>query len=108
MQLSLRYKTNDYFWFDFFHEAGHIIKHGKRDTVFSNESWENEADEFARNILISSEAYKYFTQQRRFSKTSVEMFAKSQAVHPAIVVARLQHDEYLRQGIFNDFKEKIA
>ena len=30
IQLSLRYKTDDQLWFTFFHEAGHILKHGKR------------------------------------------------------------------------------
>lgn len=29
IQLSLRYKSNDHLWFTFFHEAGHILKHGK-------------------------------------------------------------------------------
>jgi hypothetical protein len=31
IQLSLRYKTNDHLWFAFFHEAGHILLHGKRN-----------------------------------------------------------------------------
>ena len=29
IQLSLRYKTDDHLWFTFFHEAGHILLHGK-------------------------------------------------------------------------------
>ncbi len=28
--LSLRYKTNDQLWFSLFHEAGHILRHGKK------------------------------------------------------------------------------
>ena len=28
--LSLRYKSNDQLWFSFFHEAGHLLLHGKR------------------------------------------------------------------------------
>jgi HTH-type transcriptional regulator / antitoxin HigA len=31
IQLSGRYKTNDHFWFTFYHEAGHILLHGKKD-----------------------------------------------------------------------------
>ncbi len=31
IQLSGRYKRNDVFWFTFFHEAGHILLHGKKD-----------------------------------------------------------------------------
>ena len=30
IQLSLRYKTDDHLWFTFFHEAGHILLHGKQ------------------------------------------------------------------------------
>ena len=30
VQLSLRYKTDDQLWYTFFHEAGHILLHGKR------------------------------------------------------------------------------
>ncbi len=30
IQLSLRGKTDDHLWFTFFHEAGHVLKHGKR------------------------------------------------------------------------------
>src|SRR5262249_31242331 len=31
IQLSLRYKMDDHFWFTFFHEAGHILLHRRRD-----------------------------------------------------------------------------
>ncbi len=31
IQLSLRYKSNDQLWFTFFHEAGHILKHGRKE-----------------------------------------------------------------------------
>ena len=31
IQLSLRYKTDDHLWFTFFHGAGHILLHGKRE-----------------------------------------------------------------------------
>src|SRR3712207_2001234 len=31
MQISLRYTANDQFWLTFFHEAGHLMLHGKRD-----------------------------------------------------------------------------
>ena len=31
LQLSDRYKTADFFWFAFFHEAAHILKHGKTE-----------------------------------------------------------------------------
>lgn len=30
IQLSLRYKWEDIFWFTFFHEAGHVVLHQKK------------------------------------------------------------------------------
>ena len=53
IQLSLRYKTNDHFWFTFFHEAGHILLHGKKEVFLEgnngnglDEEKENEANTF--------------------------------------------------------------
>ena len=31
IQLSCRYKSDDQFWFTFFHECGHILLHGKKE-----------------------------------------------------------------------------
>ena len=56
--LSLRYKSNDHLWFAFFHEAGHLLFHGKKmmflETVGGmSDDNEEEADAFARNFLIA-------------------------------------------------------
>ena len=37
VQLSLRGKFEDLLWFTFFHEAGHILLHGKKE-VFIEDS----------------------------------------------------------------------
>src|SRR5699024_6913838 len=56
IQLSLRYKTNDHLWFTFFHEAGHILKHGKKAVFLEGnglcDEKEEEANAFAANLLI--------------------------------------------------------
>src|SRR5690606_17698008 len=36
LQLSLRGKADDFLWFTFFHEAAHILKHGKRDVFIES------------------------------------------------------------------------
>ena len=64
---SLRYKTNDQFWFTIFHEAAHILLHGKKDEFIDDESEgksdkEKEADLFAANILINNKEYQVFVQ----------------------------------------------
>ena len=54
IQLSVRYKQNDRFWFTFFHEAGHILLHGKKDIFLEDIEYseadlkkESQANEFA-------------------------------------------------------------
>ncbi|NBC15766.1 MAG: helix-turn-helix domain-containing protein [Bacteroidetes bacterium] len=101
IQMSLRYKTNDHFWFTFFHEAGHILLHGKRDVFLEGadeevaQDKETEADAFAADLLIPRAAYEAFVHAGDFSWGTVCAFAKAQGLDPGIVVGRLQHDEYV-------------
>jgi HTH-type transcriptional regulator/antitoxin HigA len=102
IQLSLRYKTDDQLWFTFFHEAGHILLHGKR-TVFVEDGHkggttakeEGEANRFARDMLIPPDEIAAFVRDGDFSAFSIKGFAKSIGVGPGIVVGRLQHDNKL-------------
>lgn len=58
IQLSGRYKGYDHLWFNFFHEVGHILLHGKKDIFLESaglsdqyKEKEQEADVFASEIL---------------------------------------------------------
>ena len=112
IQLSLYKKKDDHFWFSFFHEAGHVILHGKRDFVYdeTNLSWDEEADKFARDTLISESAYEYFVKHntRRFTPSLVQEFAASQNIAPGIVVGRLQHDNYINFTRLNNLKRTFV
>ncbi len=112
IQLSLRYKTNDHFWFSFFHEAGHIIKHGKRDVFIDfvdgeEDKVEEEANKFAAAQLIAPAAYGRFVVEEDFSKTAVRRFAEEIGIAPGIVVGRLQHDGHVPFSHLNDLKERF-
>jgi HTH-type transcriptional regulator / antitoxin HigA len=113
IQLSLRYKTNDHFWFTFFHEAGHIVKHGKREIFINvedgaNDQKEQEANQFAADTLIPPVAYAGFTQGKKsYSKAAVSQFAKEIGIAPGIVVGRLQYDQKLPYTHLNQLKEKF-
>ena len=63
IQLSLRYRWEDHFWFSFFHEGAHVYLHGKRqafidlptareDGGVADGELEAEANRFAADILI--------------------------------------------------------
>jgi len=112
IQLSLRHKTNDHFWFSFFHEGGHILTHSKKG-VYINEydgaSSEEEiaADAFAARVLIPQKEFKGFVARRSFSRRSIALFAEKVGVAPGIVVGRLQHDKLIPFHWLNDLKVKF-
>lgn len=107
IQLSLRYKTDDHLWFTFFHEAGHILLHGKKDFFLeyddnetSNlsehiEKQEKEANQFSSDFLIPFPKYNSFIKYRDFSEHSIIKFAKENNISSGIVVGRLQFDGLL-------------
>jgi HTH-type transcriptional regulator/antitoxin HigA len=94
VQLSLRYAYEDIFWFTFFHEFGHILKHGKKEEFvdvngIADEVKEREADSFSSECLIPSSAYAAFKKVGDFSPLAIRTFAQTQNIAPAIVAGRL-------------------
>lgn len=111
IQLSLKYKTDDHLWFTFFHEAGHILLHGKKnvflDVKYSEDSEEEkQANEFSRNILIPSRDAHRLPLLK--TKSVVKAYANEVGVTPGIVVGRLQHENLIYKSYMNDLKKKIA
>ena len=99
LQLSLRFKTNDHFWFSFFHEAGHILLHRKREAFIdgldanADDPAEQEADTFAQNTLIPRAEWQTFVDNTSFTHDSVVAFATRQGIAPGIIAGRLMHDK---------------
>lgn len=114
IQMSLRYKTNDHLWFTFFHEAGHILLHGKTSAFIDDESSfedsgddkEDEANKFASDFLIPRDEYRRFLQKRKYSCTEIVKFARTIGIAPGIVVGRLQHDRVIGYDKCNRLKVK--
>ncbi|MDH5670218.1 MAG: HigA family addiction module antitoxin [Nitrospira sp.] len=106
IQLSLRYKTNDQFWFTFFHEAGHILFGGKKEAFIDlnhmTGEGEVEADRFAAGHLIPPD--RTGELHRLKSAQAIQVFAKAIGVAPGIVVGRLQHEKMIRYDQFNGLK----
>jgi addiction module HigA family antidote len=111
IQLSLRYKTDDHFWFSFFHEAAHILKHSKKDTFLDDyksstkvSDIEQEANEYAAEFLISSKNFEQLKNTPNLSKDDVRAFANAIGIAPGIVVGRLQHDGVIPYNWMNGLK----
>ncbi|MEM1177591.1 MAG: ImmA/IrrE family metallo-endopeptidase [Acidobacteriota bacterium] len=115
LQLSLRYSSNDHLWFTFFHEAAHLLLHGKRLLNLegidprddSEEIREREANDFARDFLIPPEdAFRLgeLASRPKVSKIMVRRFAAGIGLAPGIVVGRMQHEGWLEYSHMNDLK----
>jgi Zn-dependent peptidase ImmA (M78 family)/plasmid maintenance system antidote protein VapI len=114
--LSDRYKSDDHFWFSFFHEAGHLLLHSKKETFISkdekqakkaalDQQEEQEANAFARNQLIPR---RYESQLPLLhTDADVEEFADELGVAPGIVVGRLHNDGYWDWSKGNRLRETI-
>jgi HTH-type transcriptional regulator / antitoxin HigA len=97
IQLSFRYKRSDVLWFTFFHEAGHILLHGKKDVFVELEKGEKsakeqEANQFAADFLIPPKALRVFMETRIFTSASITKLADDLGIHPGVVVGRLQRE----------------
>lgn len=111
IQLSFRYKTDDHLWFSFFHEIGHILRHGKTDvwieaTSSPDNPREAEADNFARDTLIPrAEATKLAGLK---TVDDVRRFAARIGIAPGIVVGRLQHDSLWPYSRGNQLRRRLS
>jgi len=114
IQLSLRYKTDDMLWFTFFHEAAHILLHGKKDVFIEfrgvdNEK-EQEANQWAANFLINPSDWATFLEKlpAKPSKSAITKFARSHDVADGIALGRLQHREKrISPSRYNELKHKL-
>jgi HTH-type transcriptional regulator/antitoxin HigA len=116
IQLSIRHRWEDIFWFTFFHEAGHVVLHRKKELFVEgltpradsgNTEWarrEEEADKFASRLLIPPE---YERQLRYLPLHDVPKFATDLGIAPAIVVGRLQHLGLIDYSKGNSYRRRF-
>lgn len=110
--LSFRYLSDDHFWYTFFHEAGHLILHGKNDLFVDGEDIqptkeEDEANEFAATTLIPPEFQKDLLDLRA-NRRDVIRFAKQVGVSPGIVVGQLQHLGTIGRHQLNNLRRRYT
>ncbi|MDX2250017.1 MAG: HigA family addiction module antitoxin [Bacteroidia bacterium] len=115
IQLTGRYKRNDSFWFTFFHEAGHILLHGKKDIFLENIDYsdkdkekEKEADNFAIKWTLSKEEQAEILRRFRVTEDDVIEFAAKFNTHPAIIIGRLQYEGLVSYAFGRQFFEPIT
>lgn len=114
IQLTGRYKRNDSFWFTFFHEAGHILLHGKKDIFLEKVEYsdkdkvkEKQADEFAVKWTLTEEEEATILEAIPLDEQKIRSFANQFNTHPAIIIGRLQHKELIPYSLGREYIEPI-
>lgn len=113
IQLTDRYKSNDQFWFSFFHEAGHILLHGKKDVFVedldeyeSDEKKEIEANNFASKSLLPVDISKEMSNN--ITEKEIRQIARKYNTHAAIVLGRLQKLDKVPYHFGNSLRLKVV
>ncbi len=111
LQLSLRGKSDDQFWFTFFHEAAHILLHPKKAVYVEfgqdADEHEEEANRFARDILIPPADWRRIAATAPRSAAQVREWANKLGIAPGVLVGRLQHEGILPWSHLNRLKVKL-
>jgi len=111
IQLSLLYKSDDHFWFTFFHEARHVLQEIKNgvfvEGLKDGDEAEKDANAFAADFLIPKDQYAAFLRRGAFSIHEVRYFAEGLNIPAGILVGRLQHDHTIGYDRLNGLKRKF-
>ena len=114
IQMNIRNKWADIFWFSFFHEAGHLLNHRNRRRILIDvlnadpdmTEIESEADQFARDFLIDPDDWQDFCDEDSFTPPTVSDFAQSVGIAPFIVVGRLQKEKRVAYNRLTELKQR--
>lgn len=112
IQITDRYKKNDQFWFTFYHEAGHILLHGKKDVFIedfeaaeNSDEKEEEANAFARDWLLPDSFLAELPEV--LDERAIRKIARTYSTHEAIVLGRLQNLQKLPHHFGADLRVKV-
>ncbi|MGI4896131.1 MAG: ImmA/IrrE family metallo-endopeptidase [Janthinobacterium lividum] len=100
IQLSLRGKSDDRFWFTFFHECAHVLLHGRGEVFIERNGGqadgetagkEKEANDFSANLLIDPSLTLKLRELNSIGE--VRSFAEEIGVSAGVVIGRIHNDE---------------
>ena len=126
INLSLKGKSNDKFWFTFFHEAGHVMLHHEEVKIRGffddfdknlshqkNEKHEGEANEFAQQWTLTNEQMErvknLWHSKEDKKKQKLIGLAKEFNTHPGVIVGRMQKEKIAKYNFrqLNELKERL-
>jgi plasmid maintenance system antidote protein VapI len=110
--MSFRYRSDDHFWFTFFHEIGHLVLHDQsalfiEGADFMKTHEEREADQFSEDTLVPPE-FKQELLLLPADHRKIQRFAKKIGVSPGIVLGQLQHAGKIGREKLNALKKRYV
>lgn len=111
--LTLLRDSVDNFWFTLLHELGHVFLHyrtGLNSGFFDDsearnvDELEEQADRFARNFIVSDEAWRKSPARIAKSPSIVESVARKLSISPAILFGRIR----MERGRYDLFSNRIG
>ena len=112
VQMSLRHRRDDQFWFALFHELGHVLGGARREIYvdlpeLGDDPGEIAASEFAARRLVPDSLYAELKGVASITADAVIDMAAQAGIPPGIVVGRLQHDGVIGPQKLNFLKKAI-
>lgn len=114
IQLSGRYRTDDHFWFTFYHEAGHILLHGKKDIFLENvegteidKAKEDNANLFASKYLLKESELQEIIDTAPLNEVMIKAFADKFNTSAGVIIGRLQHLGLINWTLGNHLRQKV-
>jgi HTH-type transcriptional regulator/antitoxin HigA len=109
--LSMRFLSDDHFWFTLFHEIGHLVLHSTENlflefnsSIHSKE--EADADKFAEETLIPLEYRAIIQSYTAKDWKKIIRLAKKLDISPGIIVGQMQHKEIISFAYLNKLKTR--
>ena len=120
IQMTDRLKRYDIFWFSLFHEIGHILLHGNKKNIFlekinnskNKDQREQEADEFAAQLLLSDKEYKKIINAIHSDADimeTIQLYADKFGTHKDIIIGRILYEnkDLYKFGFLQKEMEKV-
>jgi HTH-type transcriptional regulator/antitoxin HigA len=113
IHLSFRHRSDDHFWFTFFHEAAHVVLHGHnhidlqgRDpSILIKQEDETDANSFAQRLLLSDALQERLSRRKLTTRTIISA-AKESGISAGVIVGQLEKMRMIKPGQFSFLKRR--
>ncbi|MEM9839569.1 MAG: ImmA/IrrE family metallo-endopeptidase [Pseudomonadota bacterium] len=110
--LSFRHRSEDHFWFSFFHELGHVLMHRDHSTLIDEgtsetEELEAEANAFSANVLVPRQ-HRDELEALPPSPKAIIRFARKIGISAGIVVGQMEFARAVKPGRLTKLKRRYT